>query len=83
LLPSSISPAPNYNDARNAESTRDFIHKLKLVVKELNETRIWLLITISSKLMKEERVIALLDESEQRCRIIGTSLKTARQRNNR
>jgi len=80
LLRSGTSPAANYGEARNAESTRDFIHKLRLVVKELNESRIWLLIIIRSKLMNEERVSALLDESEQLCRIIGKSLQTARQR---
>jgi four helix bundle protein len=80
LLRSGTSPAPNCGEARNAESTRDFIQKHKMVSKELNETRIKLLIVIRSKLLNEERLAALLDETDQLCRIIGKSLKTARQR---
>lgn len=40
LLRSGTSPAPNYAEARGAESRRDFVHKLRLVLKELNESRI-------------------------------------------
>ena len=42
LLRSGTSPAPNYGEARAAESGKDFVHKLKVVLKELNESRIWL-----------------------------------------
>ena len=39
LLRSGTSPAPNYAEARSAESKRDFVHKLKIALKELNESR--------------------------------------------
>lgn len=42
LLRSGTSPAANYAEARNAESLNDFVHKLKLVAKELQESRIGL-----------------------------------------
>ncbi len=42
ILRSGTSPAPNYGEARGAESTADFVHKLRIVLKELNETLIWL-----------------------------------------
>jgi four helix bundle protein len=58
LLRSGTSPAPNYGEARSAESARDFIHKLKIVVKDLNETRIWIKITIRSKLLPADRLEA-------------------------
>ena len=38
------SPAPSYGEAQSAESRNDFIHKMKVCLKELRETRIWLLI---------------------------------------
>ena len=82
LLRSGTSPAANYGEARNAESTRDFIRKLKIVVKELNETRIWLKIIIQSELMAAERLEPLLDECDQLCRIIGASIQTARRGSN-
>jgi len=39
LLRSGTAAAPNYGEARSAESRADFIHKLKIAVKELNETQ--------------------------------------------
>jgi four helix bundle protein len=41
LLRSGTSPAPNYAEARGAESSADFVHKLKIALKELNETSEW------------------------------------------
>ena len=37
LMRSGLAPAPNYAEARAAESRADFIHKLRIVLKELNE----------------------------------------------
>ena len=37
-------PHQNYGEGRGAESTADFVHKLGIVLKELNETSIWLLV---------------------------------------
>ena len=42
MLRSASSAAPNYAEARGAESKNDFIHKLGIVYKELNETEVWL-----------------------------------------
>jgi four helix bundle protein len=42
LIRSGTSPAPNYGEARSAGSRKDFIHKMKIALKELRETMIWL-----------------------------------------
>ncbi len=42
LMRSGTAAAPNYAEARSAESRQDFLHKLGIVRKELNETVIWL-----------------------------------------
>ena len=39
ILRSGTSPAPNYGEAQSAESKADFVHKLKVALKELRETR--------------------------------------------
>ena len=75
---SGTSPAPNYGEARGAESKRDFVHKLKIVLKELNESRIWLKIVIRTELLPTDRLNPLLDECDQLCRIIGRSIQTSR-----
>ena len=38
LIRSGTSPAPNYGEAQSAESRKDFIHKMKISLKELRET---------------------------------------------
>lgn len=40
LIRCATSPAPNYGEARAAESRRDFIHKMKICLKELREIRV-------------------------------------------
>jgi len=80
LVRSATAPAPNYAEARNAESAKDFIHKLKIALKELNESRIWLKMIIRAGLVKEALLSELLDECEQLCRILSSSIKTVKNR---
>ena len=47
LIRSGTSPAPNYGEAQSAESRSDFIHKMKVALKELRETRIWFLTSVN------------------------------------
>ena len=42
LLRSGTSPYPNHGEAQAAESPKDFIHKLRISLKELRETQRWL-----------------------------------------
>ena len=43
---SAISSSLNYGEAKGAESRRDFIHKLKISLKELHETSVTIRILI-------------------------------------
>lgn len=78
ILRSGTSPAPNYGEARGAESHADFIHKLAIVLKELNETSIWLKIIERSQLLRRELIRDIIGENSELCRIFTSSLKTAR-----
>ena len=80
VVRSGTSPAPNYAEARSAESRADFIHKLRIVVKELNETSAWLRITAKSAIVKPDLLGNLLSECDELKRILGASLRTARLR---
>ncbi len=73
---SGTSSAPNYGEARGAESRRDFVHKLKVVLKELNETGIWLKIIRRSEMLLVARVSLLEKECNELGKIINTSIKT-------
>ena len=46
LIRSCHSPTFNYGEARGAESTKDFIHKMDVILKELKECRTALKIII-------------------------------------
>ena len=78
ILRSGTSPAPNYGEARGAESHADFVHKLGVVLKELNETSIWLRIIDRSELLKKELLRDIVAECKELCRVFTTSRKTAR-----
>ena len=80
LLRSGTSPAPNYAEARGAESNADFVHKLKVALKERNETSVWLRMICRADLMPVNLLEELIDENQQLCRIINASAKTARKK---
>jgi len=77
ILRSGTSPAPNYGEARGAESRRDFVHELKIALKELNETEVWLIIIQRSNLLPDHKVESAPSECSELCKIIGSSVKTA------
>ena len=80
LIRSGTSPAPNYGEAQSAESRSDFIHKMKISLKELRETRIWLLMIIRADLIKPaSKLKSLIDESDQLISIFVKSVSTAKQ----
>lgn len=79
IIRSGTAPAPNYGEAQSAESRSDFIHKMKIALKELRETRIWLLMMDHAKLVDATpKFESLLDESNQLISIFVTSINTAR-----
>jgi len=49
LLKSGTSIGANVHEAQNAESKADFIHKMKIAAKELEETKYWLILCKRAK----------------------------------
>jgi four helix bundle protein len=80
LVRSGTNPAAHYAEARGAESQKDFIHKLRLCYKELNESRVWLNIIGVGRLIPREQVIPVYRECDELCRITKASVETARAR---
>lgn len=77
ILRSGTSPAPNYGEAQSAESRNDFIHKMKVALKELRETKVWLQIVIKADLLPLTRLEPLLKENNELISIFVTSIQTA------
>ena len=78
LIRSSTSAAPNYGDAQSAESRKDFLHKLKIILKELRETNVTLKIIDKTKIYKDPlEVIWALKETDELISIFVKSVETA------
>lgn len=79
LIRCGTSPAANYSEAQSAESRDDFIHKLKIALKELRETRVWLILIERKALGKPAgQVEPLLKECNELISILVASVRTAR-----
>ena len=80
LLRCGTSPASNYGEARGAESAKDFVHKLGIVLKELNESSIWLRMLHESGMTATNSVDSLSAECAELSKIIAVSIRTVRAR---
>jgi four helix bundle protein len=55
-----MAAAANYAEARAAESRADFVHKLRIVLKELNETKSWLQQIVANDLFSHDKMASLI-----------------------
>jgi four helix bundle protein len=79
ILRSGTSPYPNHGEAEDAESRDDFIHKLKVCLKELRETRRWARLIKRKAWAKEDSTLLfVLSESDELIRIFYSSIQTAK-----
>lgn len=78
LLRSATSPSLNYAEANAAESRKDFIHKLKIVLKELRESAVCLkIITLEELSKRPAEIPPAHQECDELIAIFVQSLKTA------
>lgn len=77
LVRSGTSPAPNYGEAQSAESRRDFIHKMKVALKELRESVVWLKIIERKPLVESGKMTEVIKECDELIAIFAASVKTA------
>jgi len=81
LIRCGTSPAPNYGEAQSAESRSDFIHKMKICLKELRETMVWLIMIVRAELIKPtSKLEPLIKENDELISIFVSSIKTAKQK---
>jgi four helix bundle protein len=77
LIRSGTSPAPNYGEAQSAESRKDFVHKMKISLKELRETMVWLKIIDRKILVPRNEAVRAISECNELIAIFVSSTKTA------
>ena len=78
LLRSGTAVGANYEEARAAESTADFVHKLQVALKELREATYWLQLLSRAETLPSKKFEELLDESYQLRAILSKSVATTK-----
>lgn len=82
LLRSGTSPALNYGEAQSSESRKDFVHKFKIILKELRESMVCLKILRKSNLFDASETLDWLSkECNQLVSIFVKSIETAEKNN--
>jgi len=78
LIKSGTSPYPNHGEAQAAESSKDFVHKLRIALKEVRETKRWLKHIKRVPLVKQTaQVDNASAETEELIKIFVSSIRTA------
>jgi len=81
LIRSGTSPGIHYGEAQAAESRKDFVHKMKVILKELRETRGNLVMSNRANLIKSGQTVdSVIDECSQLIAIFVKSIQTAEKR---
>lgn len=82
LIRSATSSALNYGEAQSAQSPEDFLHKMRLSLKELRETKVNLRIQKGAKLLlNKKEVDDLISENDELIAIFVTSIRTSEKKN--
>ncbi len=75
MLRSGTSIGANLVEAVAAETTKDFVHKCRVALKEVRETGYWIRLTVRADLVAQERLEDITDETEQLISIIVSIIK--------
>ncbi len=78
LVRCGTAPAADYAEAQGAESRRDFVHKLKLALKELRESLVWLRLARRRKLGNRVDLNLAAQECDELIAILFKSIETAK-----
>ncbi|RJQ20608.1 MAG: four helix bundle protein [Nitrospiraceae bacterium] len=80
ILRSGTSIGANVEEAIGSQSGKDFIAKLSIAYKEARETHYWIRLMRDSDYLKPDKAQILLNDCEELLRIIGSIVKTMKDR---
>ena len=80
LIRSGTAPGANYAEARAAESRRDFVHKLKLSLKELRQSMFWLELATRMDLNAGIKLTTVVAECNELIAIFVKSIETTKRK---
>ena len=80
VLRSGTSIGANVEEANQAQSKKDFVHKLSIALKEATETNYWLRLLRDTKLINESLAESLISDCRQLERILTASIRTSKRK---
>lgn len=78
LIRSGTSVGALIREAEHAESTKDFIHKLNISLKEINESKYWLDLLIATDYLTKEMFDSLNRDCEELLKLLIANVKTSK-----
>ena len=82
ILRSGTSIGANVAESRNAQSSRDFINKLQIALKEADETEYWLKKLHTSGYINQKGYDSMHQDNEEIVSILTAIIKTMKQKTN-
>jgi four helix bundle protein len=79
ILRSGTSIGANVSESQSAQSSKDFINKLEIALKEARETEYWLKLLVASEVISQTKLQLLLQDVDELIRILVSILKTKKQ----
>jgi four helix bundle protein len=80
LIRSGTSVGAIVREAEHAESTKDFIHKLSIGLKEANESKYWLDLLLATDFISAKMYDSLNSDCEELLKMLIASVKTTKLR---
>ena len=80
VLRSGTSIGANVEEANQAQSRKDFAHKMSIALKEATETNYWLRLLRDSKTLDEQAANSMIDDCKEIERMLTASIRTVKRR---
>ena len=80
IIRSGTSIGAIIREAEHAESTKDFIHKLSIGLKEANESKYWLDLLVATSFISKKMYDSLNKDCEELLKLLTASVKTSKRR---
>lgn len=78
IVGSGTSIGANTQEAQSASSKKDFIYKMNIALREARETKYWLMIIVSAKLLPVKVIERHLNENEEIIKILASIIKNTK-----
>ncbi len=78
LLRSGTSVGANICESEHSESKQDFIHKLSIGQKEINETLYWIRLLYKSDYLTDVEFKSIFSDAQELLKLLTSSIKTAK-----